>query len=231
MSNFASKLSSHRYSQRNIHLSNIIIFTISINNKCNICQLQKKFSVDIPLLSYSFLIRLINRIFNLHSNFILKTKYNIIIKDDFDLDGCIMNEINENNLEFIINQYDIDDWYIIEDNLNDNFNLIEIENNCILVTIKTIYHRQETLLQKATSWFHGSVLNNYLTRKEFIHMLDLSNGRLLNEEAFRQRIYDTGCDQSIRKIVWCYLFRIFNQTMTNEDKIQYIIKAKERYHE
>jgi hypothetical protein len=143
-----------------------------------------------------------------------------------------MNEIDENNLEFFVNQYDIDDWCIIDDDdLNDNFDLIEIENDCILVTIKTIYHQQQTLLQKATSWFHGSVLNNYLTKKDFLQMLDPSNGCLLNEQLFRQRIYDTGCEQSIRKIVWCYLFRIFNQTMTNEDKNQYIIKAKERYNE
>jgi hypothetical protein len=62
-------------------------------------------------------------------------------------------------------------------------------------------------------------------------MFDISTGRLLNEELFRQRIYDTGCEQQIRKIVWCYLFRIFDQTMTNDDKIQYIIKARERYNE
>jgi hypothetical protein len=143
-----------------------------------------------------------------------------------------MNENDENNFEFFVNQYDIDDWCIIEDDFNDdNFDLIEIENNCILVTIKSIYHRQATLLQRATSWFHGYVLNNDLTKKEFLQMLDSSNGRLLNEHSFRQRIYDTGCEQSIRRIVWCYLFRIFNQTMTNEDKHQYIIKAKERYNE
>ena len=75
------------------------------------------------------------------------------------------------------------------------------------------------------------ILNNCLTKKEFLQMLDSSNGRLLNEQTFRQRIYDNGCEQSIRKIVWCYLFRIFNQTMTNEDKTQYINKAKERYNE
>jgi len=145
-----------------------------------------------------------------------------------------MNQIDENHLEFIVNQYDIDDWCIIEDDIDDNFELIDIENNYILVTIKSIYHRQETLLQKATNWFHGSVntlLNDCLTKKEFFQMLDSSNGRLMNEENFRQRIYDKGCEQSIRKIVWCYLFRIFNQTMTNEDKIQYTIKAKERYNE
>lgn len=141
-----------------------------------------------------------------------------------------MNEIDDNNYELIINQYDIDDWYIIENDENINFNLIEIENNSIIVTIKSIYH-QQTLLQRATNWLHGHVLNNNLTRKEFINMLDTNTGRLLNEQIFRQRIYETGCEPSIRKIVWCYLFRIFNQTMTNEDKIQYITKAKERYKE
>ncbi len=200
-------------------------------NKSNLCRIQKKFSVDIPLLSYSFLIRLINRTFQLHSNFTLKSKHNITIKDDFDLDGCLMNEIDDHNFEFTVNPYDIDDWCIIEDDFNDNFDLIEIENDCILVTIKSIYHRQETFIQKATSWFHGSVSKNSLTKKDFLQMLDSTNGRLLNEECFRQRIYETGCEQSIRKIVWCYLFRIFNPTMTNEDKFQYIIKAKERYNE
>ena len=73
-------------------------------------KLAKRFSVDIPLLSYSFLIRLINRTFNLHSNFQLETKNHFLITDDFDLDGYIMNQIDENNFEFIVNQYDIDDW-------------------------------------------------------------------------------------------------------------------------
>jgi hypothetical protein len=169
--------------------------------------------------------------FNLHSNFTIKSKENILIKDDFDLDGCIMNEIDENNFELVVHPYEIDDWCIIEDDFNDNFDLIDIENDCIVITIKSNYHRQQNLLQRATNWFHGSVLNNCLTKKEFLQMFDSSNGRLLNEESFRQRIYDTGCEQRIRKIVWCYLFRIFDQTMTNDDKIQYIIKAKERYKE
>jgi hypothetical protein len=61
-------------------------------------------------------------------------------------------------------------------------------------------------------------------------MLD-STGRLLDEQAFRQRIFDNGCEESIRKTVWCYLLRVFNESMTNDDKNQYIIKAKERYHQ
>ena len=62
-------------------------------------------------------------------------------------------------------------------------------------------------------------------------MLDPSTGRLLDEPAFRQRIFDYGCEESIRKTVWCYLLRIFNESMTNEDKHQYILKAKERYNQ
>jgi hypothetical protein len=62
-------------------------------------------------------------------------------------------------------------------------------------------------------------------------MLDPTNGRLLDEQAFRQRIFDYGCDESIRKIVWCYLLRVFNESMTNEDKMEYAARAKERYNE
>ena len=62
-------------------------------------------------------------------------------------------------------------------------------------------------------------------------MLDPSTGRLLDEELFRQRIFDHGCDESIRKIVWCYLLRVFNESMTNEDKSEYTHRAKERYNE
>ncbi|CAF3787081.1 unnamed protein product [Adineta steineri] len=232
ISTFTSKHNC-QHIQRDLYLSNIVIFVISLY-KSNVCQTRKTFSVNLPLLSYSFLIRLINRAFNLYSNFTLHTKQNLIVTDDFDLDGCIMNQTDEHNLELIVNQYDIDDWCIIEDDTTDNFELIEIDNHCILVTIKSICNRHETLLQKATNWLHGSVntlLNNYLTKKEFFQMLDSSTGRLLNEDLLRQRIYDNGCEQSIRKIVWCYLFRIFNQTMTNEDKIQYTVKAKERYNE
>ena len=62
-------------------------------------------------------------------------------------------------------------------------------------------------------------------------MLDPCTGRLLNELAFRRRIFDYGCDESIRKTVWCYLLRVFNETMTMDDKNEYTIKANERYNE
>jgi hypothetical protein len=165
-----------------------------------------------------------------------------------------MNIIDENDddksiLEFIVYkyprtkeqiQYDSDDWCVLEDNdsninpKDDNFELIQIQNDCILVTIKAKDHRQETFLQKATGWLHGSVhssLNNCVTKKEFSQMLDPSTGRLLDEQAFRQRIFDNGCEDSIKKIVWCYLLRVFNESMTHEDKNEYTLKARERYNE
>ena len=144
------------------------------------CQSQKKFSVDTQLLSYSFLIRLINRTFNLRSNFTLiakessSLKCNFPITDDFDVDGCFMNmsdEINDENkqqssiLEFIVYKYprtkdqiqsDSDDWCVLDDNYtnpndkDDNFEIISIQNDCIIVTIKAKDNRQETFLQKAT---------------------------------------------------------------------------------
>lgn len=83
-------------------------------------------------------------------------------------------------------------------------------------------------------WLHGSVnssLNHGITKKEFTQMLDPVTGRLLDEQAFRQKIFDQGCEESIRKTVWCYLLRVFNDSMTNEDKKEYIIKSKERYNE
>ena len=183
-------------------------------------------------MSYSCLVRLINRIFNLHSNFIIKTKYNLVITDDFDLDGYILHQIPKHSLEFIVEQYNTNDWHEIKDDIDDNFEFIEIENNYILVTTKPIYRQQKTFLQKATKILHGSTnlfSNNCLTKQEFFQMFDSSNGRLLNEQLFRQRIYDNGCEQSIRQIVWLYLFRIFNQAMTNQDKIQYVMKSTKRY--
>ncbi len=59
------------------------------------------------------------------------------------------------------------------------------------------HHRQESSIQRATNWLHDNVLNNYLTRKEFLQMSDTSNGRLSNEESFQQRIYDTSGEQRI----------------------------------
>ncbi|CAF1449603.1 unnamed protein product, partial [Adineta steineri] len=254
----------YRQLQQDYRLPNIIIFTISLN-ECNSCLSKKKFSVDIQLLSYSFLVRLINRTFNLRSNFTLMAKEtsslkcNFPVTDDFDVDGCIMSmseDIEDDNkqqqqsiLEFIVYkyprtkdqiQYDSDDWCVVDDNCtnlndkDDNFEIIPIRNDSILVTIKAKDHRQETFLQKATGWLHGSVhssSNNSVTKKEFLQMLDPTTGRLLDEQAFRQRIFDNGCDESIRKIVWCYLLRVFNESMTNEDKTEYTMKAKERYNE
>ena len=121
----------------------------------NSCQLRKKISVEIQLLSYSFLIRLINQIFNLQSNYIViakessSFKCNLPVTDDFDIDGCIMNKFEENMdddkqksiFEFIVYkypktkdqiQYESNEWCIIEDkdidssHLDDNFELIQI---------------------------------------------------------------------------------------------------------
>ena len=62
-------------------------------------------------------------------------------------------------------------------------------------------------------------------------MLDPTTGRLLDEPAFRQRVFDTGCEESIRKVVWCYLLRVFNESMTSADRVEHTGKAKERYNE
>ncbi|UJR36590.1 hypothetical protein I4U23_029309 [Adineta vaga] len=255
-STFTSKLH-YRQLQGDYRLPNIFVFIISLN-ECNICQSKKKFSVDIQLLSYSFLVRLINRTFNLRSNFTLIAKEsssfrcNFPVTDDFDVDGCIMNMMEETDdenkqqstLEFIVYkyprtkdqfQYDSDDWCVLDENStninskDDNFEIISIQNDCILVTVRPKDNRQETFLQKATGWLHGSVqssMNNYVTKKEFLQMLDPSTGRLLDEQLFRQRIFDNGCDESIRKIVWCYLLRVFNESMTNEDKTEYTSEQK-----
>ena len=161
----------------------------------NSCQLRKKkFSIDIQLLSYSFLIRLINQTFNLHSNFTLiaqassSYKCNFPITDDFDIDGCIMNSLDENNdekkqqsiLEFIACkyprtkaqiEYEFDGWCVYEDdstNLNDkddDFELIQVLDDSILVTIKPKGNRQETFLQKATG--KDTIFNNSKKSKNF----------------------------------------------------------------
>lgn len=62
-------------------------------------------------------------------------------------------------------------------------------------------------------------------------MLDPGTGRLLDEQTFRQRIFDNGCEESIRKTVWCYLLRVYNESMTSDDRNQYKTKAKAQYHE
>lgn len=150
------------------------------------------------------------------------------IRDDFDLDCCILNSIQENSFRFDLRPYAIDDWCVIEDFSEENFDLIELDNQRILVTIKR--RREENLLQRATNWFHGSSnTKKCLTKKEFTRMLDPTNGRLLDENLFRQRIYETGCEDRIRKLVWCYLLRIFDAYMTNDEKMEYINRAKDHY--
>lgn len=222
------KAKAHR---RTFQLRNIVIFIITLK-KSDETRLEKKYSIDVPLLSYSFLVRLINRSFNLHSNYRIQTKTDIVLKDDFDFDDYLTNNQHENVYELNLSQYDTDDWYIVDEEFDDNFQLIQLENNCYLVTIKSSINQQRgTLLRRATNWFHGSVSRTCLTKKEFEQMFEPSTGRLLNEQTFRQRIYETGCEKPIRKIVWCYLFRIFDQTMTNDEKKQYVNKAKERYDE
>lgn len=141
-----------------------------------------------------------------------------------------MNHVNEALVELIVDRHDKNHCCISESNTNLNYELIELQNDFIIVTMKSMSPRQETLLKKATHWFHDST-NKCLTKKEFFQMLDPSNGRLLNEKLLRQRVYDSGCDESIRRIVWCYLFRVFTDTMTNDDKTQYHIKVTEQYNE
>ena len=193
------------------------------------CQIQKRFSLDTPLISYSLLIRLINRIFHLHSNYVLQSNDKTIIKDDFDLDCCILHSsIDPNCFHFQVQTYPIDDWCIIEEPVEENFDLIELENDCIIVSLRI---RRENFLQRASQWLHGNAHSSKrcLTKKEFFRMFDSTTGRLLDENLFRQRIYETGCEQRLRKIVWCYLLRIFDSYMTNDDKKLYIDKARDRY--
>jgi hypothetical protein len=141
--------------------------------------LKKKFSVDIQLLSYTFLIRLINRAFNLHSNFTLVARESSILKcdfivhDDFDVDGCVFNMFDVDNhdpesnsmsaVEFIVYKYPLtkdqlesDLTALDEQHMTDNerFELIFLYDDCIIVTIKPKDRRQTTLLQKATSMIH-----------------------------------------------------------------------------
>ncbi len=127
------------------------------------------------------MIRLINRTFHLHSNFTLvakestSLKCNFPVTDDFDIDGCIMNMLDENEqqsiLEFIVYkyprtkdqiQYDSDDWCVLENNgsddKEDNFEVLYIQDNCILVTIKPKDIQQETFLQKATGNYEDLIL-------------------------------------------------------------------------
>ena len=201
--------------------------------KSNRCQERKTFSVDVSLLSYAFLVRLINRVFHLHSNFTLNAKHQSTIADDFDLDDVTHLECPAaTRLEFLVQHYDIDDWCVIDDVQNENFQLIEISQDAIVVTVTSVWSRPETLLQKATGWLHGSVhsmLDRCITKKDFRQMLDASTGRLSDERVFRQRVFDHGCDSSIRRIVWCYLFRVFDPLMTHADKAEYGIRATEHY--
>ena len=275
-------------------LPNIIVFSICVSKKfyqknsffldlvCVFFQLQnssgdrftKKISVETQLVSFSFLVRLINRLFDLHSNYTVIAKHsspfkcNFIVADDFDVDGCLMNALEENEsspLEFLVYEYprtkdeiqtQLNDWDLCETQTNteENFEIISIQNDSIIVSIKSKDHRQETFLQKATGlndkfdidkniersflswsgWLHGSVhspTRSSLTKKEFLEMMDPSTGRLIDEVAFRQYVFDYGCDESIRKIVWCYLLRVFNESMSHEDKDQYVKKTRERYNE
>jgi hypothetical protein len=215
------------------------LYSIQLN-RCNLGPIGKICSIDTSLLSYAFLIRFINRIFDLHSNFTIIAEPNSAITDDFDLDNYLISFISIEPKgtigirKFVIDQYDIDDWCIIDDDYEDNFDLIELERNITIVTMKPTIIRHETFLQRATSWFHGTVhseLNKCVTKKEFCHMFDTSTGRLLDEHQFRQRIFDDGCEPSIRHIVWCYLLRIFDSSMTYNDRQEYNMKAKQRYNE
>ena len=99
----------------------------------------------------------------------------MVVADDFDLDGCIMNMFDDTAdekhkqsvpLEFVVYQYprtkeqiecDSDGWCDLEDhcrtlneNNNDKFELLHIEHDSIIVTVKATDQRQETFLQKAT---------------------------------------------------------------------------------
>jgi hypothetical protein len=62
-------------------------------------------------------------------------------------------------------------------------------------------------------------------------MLEPSTGCLRDVQALRQRVFDHGCDESIRKLVWCYLLRVFNESMSTEDRTAHIAKLKQQYNE
>lgn len=231
-----------------------IYFLFQLKNPVNIDRQRIKVSVDTQLISYSFLVTLINRLFGLKSNFTLVVKENcslnsnFLVTDDFDVDGCLMNTIDEDvhsPLEFLVYQYprckdeiqiDSNDWQICDSpaDMVDYFETITIRQDSIVVSIKPKDQRQETFLQKATGWLHGSVqtsMRSPLTKGRFSKMFDTKTGRLIDPISFRQHTFDFGIDPSIRKLAWCYLLRVFNESMTYHDKDIYVKKSKERYDE
>lgn len=199
--------------------------------QCQTVHHRKTCSIDISLVSYSFFIRLINRLFDLNWNFKISTQNNTLISDDFDLDNYLLDSSNK---ELRVDLHDIDDWCIIEQNVEEIFDLIHVTQDAVIVTNKTSFPCEETFLQRATHWLHGSIRlekKKLLTKKEFQRIFQTSTGQLLNETVFRQRIFQTGCEPSIRHTVWCYLFRVYDRSMTRNDRIQYGVRAKQRYAE
>lgn len=172
---------------------------------------------------------MINSLFGLNSNFTLSNNEHCLINDDFDLDNHLLDT---NKHELRVEQYDIEDWCIIEENQDENFHLIDVQNDCFVVTNKANIDRQETLFQRATSWFQNasqSKLRKALSKNEFRQMFEHSTGRLINEPLLRQRVFESGSDPSIRHVVWCYLFRVYDRSMSSDDRAQCAIKNTERY--
>lgn len=222
-------------------MPNIAILIFHLRQNASIEQCRKICSVDLSLISYGFLIRLINRLFDLNSNFTVMSQNQQMIQDDFDLDNYLItfSSGRQSTLgEFFIDRCSIDDWLIIDENSTENFHLFDVDELRVIVTICSSLsssNRHETFFQRATNWIHRSVQQNAsnrcLTKKDFSQMFDPLTGRLINESLFRQRIFEDGCETSIRRLAWCYLFRIFDQSMTNDDRKAYGIKTTERYAE
>jgi hypothetical protein len=68
-----------------------------------------------------------------------------------------------------------------------------------------------------------------LGESEFRNFLD-SDGRIIQPNELKQRIFEGGIDYKLRKVIWRYLLNIYPNGLTGQQRVDYVKSLSEQYY-
>ncbi|KAF6025571.1 TBC1D25 [Bugula neritina] len=203
-------------------------------------QDSKKFSLDPDITSFEMLQSLLTKAFNMKGKFMIsyvtiddeEHLVQLSVHNDWDLDAAILNSNSvESCLKLIIQQKSPDeglgDWDVVQrGDIPEGSDRRSISDNLV----HAITDRLSSILKpgkksKPEELYKPS--KSPMTDAEFRNYMDC-DGKLVNERAFRESIYQGGIDPGLRKVTWRHLVNVFPADLNGKERFAYLqSKAKE----
>jgi hypothetical protein len=177
------------------------------------------------------------------------------LANDWDLDAAFMNSsepylyiVVESNKSDSENGFD-DDWDVIATvDLPKSCNVINVDNRSFIATWSN--HAADKAVNAFQKIFHGltrlnssnmgvehPIYENFneikwkqpLTESEFRNFLD-SDGRIVQLNELRQRVFEGGVEPQLRKAVWRYLLNIYPHDIAGKQRFDYLKELSNEYY-